>query len=225
MRNPFHLLTSWLFISAVFYGCSEPSSSADDQPSHSGNSSLIALSASEVQQISEQFSQMIEAQSSGDWEKTLSYYYDGLFETDEQRNSTMELMANLHNNGYRQEFHNFKLLWASPFYESAGNDIALVAFEVEHTISLTDYMADRFESFETNVKDQYGKSSYTKDEANKRFHVNGPVKFFVLRSGNKPYQFMNEEVLRSPSTGRIIHSGPLQDMKNFESKARKALAG
>jgi len=222
-KKPIRMRLYFFIAALVAISACTPSAEGDEKKEKQDEFALISLSEADQKEINARFSAMLNAQSAGEFSTSLGHYLPELFESEEQFEATVASMKEYRAYGVVQTFNDFELTWASPFVESFGRQVCLLSFNVDHQIKLEGMFEEKFAAFETNVRDQYGRAYYTPDPENKRYLINGPVKFFVFKDANGGFSFLNEEFLRSPKANEFFESIALHELKAFESTARKQL--
>lgn len=184
---------------------------------------VISLNAEERAEIDNRLSALLSDQTAGNYTASVEHYFPEIYRKDTDKAQLAEALGNQRSFGVIQAFTGHDLLWVSPYFQETGYEVCFAMYQVKHSITLTDKMADKFSSYETNIKDTYGRQYYTKDAASNSFLIDGPIKFFFFKNDAGEVYLLNEEVLRSGAASTLFQTFNLQDMKQFEAKARKQL--
>lgn len=219
-----------LALMGVFFvaGCNEPT-----PPSAKGEDNgqviekiefkMFSPSEEDLALINERMEVHLRNQSEGDFSAGVENYFPKIFRDEAEKLAIAKAMQDNRAAGNVQTFTGSEMLWASPFFKENGYEVCLAMFRLEHTIELTGEMASKFDTYDVFVRDVYGKDYYTEDPENKRFIVDGPVKFFFFKTDEGKMYLLNEEILRSAIAAQLFQPHNLQDMKAFETKAREVL--
>jgi hypothetical protein len=183
----------------------------------------IGLSEEDRVKIDNRLSALLSDQTAGDYAASVEHYFPKIYGSETDKAKLAEALASQRSFGIEQAFTDFELLWVSPFYQETGYEVCFAMYQVKHSITLTGQMAEKFNAYEVNIKDTYGRQYYTKDASNNTYLIDGPIKFFFFKTDAGDVYILNEEVLRSGLATTLFQTFNLQDMKQFETKARKHL--
>lgn len=185
---------------------------------------MINISEAEARQLSETFNEFLTYQTEAKYMAAMDYYPPELFESDEQKQSSVDYLYEFRERGMIQRFDSAQLQWAAPWMESEGKQVTFVSFFVEHTIKLEKELKDKAKAYETNVRDKYGKNNYTFDASTNTYEVAGPVKLFIVRFPDDERMYIvNEEYVMVSRPDPMIIMKVVEAMKQFENEARKRL--
>lgn len=184
---------------------------------------VISLNNEERAKLDNRVSALLNDQTAGNYTASVEHYFPKIYGSETDKTQLAEALANQRSFGVEQTFSDFELLWVSPYFKETGYEVCFAMYQVKHSIKLTGQMAEKFNAYETNIKDMYGRQYYTKDAANNTYLIDGPIKFFFFKTDAGDVYLLNEEILRSAIASTLFQTFNLQDMKQFETKARKQL--
>lgn len=183
---------------------------------------LINIPEEDVTQINALIDTLFMAQNTSNFKAAVDMYLPGIISTDGEKQIVIDQMGKNKENGIVQVFEEHELLWVSPYFDEPKYKVCFAMVRMKHEITVGGNMADKFDAYQVNVGDMYGKQYVTKDADNNRYLIDGPAKFFFFKMPDGAMHMLNEEVLRSPVAKDLFDSMHLRDMKDFETAARKA---
>lgn len=184
---------------------------------------LINIPQEDVERIEGNIDSLLAGQNTGDFAATVEFYLPTIFPTPESKEQLIAQLGMNREYGVIQTFEENELLWVSPYYQEPNYQVCFAMFRIKHEIVIGGKMADKFDAYEVNVRDMYGRDFMTKDSENKRYLVDGPAKFFFFKMPTGEIYMLNEEILRTSYASGLFDSANLLDMKTFEVAARKAV--
>lgn len=219
------------FVSALiaigsFSSCTEGASSSAEGENATGQNAtetfkLINIPEEDVARIQANIDTMLASQNEGNYRTVVDYYLPAIIPTEEVKEQLIEQLSMNREYGVVQTFQENELLWVSPFYKEPNYEVCFAMFRIKHEIAIGGKMVDKFDAYEVNVRDMYGRDFMVKDAENKRYLVDGPAKFFFFKMPTGEIYMLNEEILRTPHANGLFDSANLLDMKTFETNARK----
>lgn len=228
MKTHYQLIAAIVFTAIALTSCTNGES--DHPGAHSGTVKkgetkefkLFNIPEEDIEQINSLLDTLFIAQNTGNYRAAVEMYLPGIVPTDNEKQIVIDQMGKNKENGIVQTFEEHELLWVSPYFDEPKYKVCFAMVRMKHEISVGGKMADKFDVYQVNVGDMYGKQYVTKDAENNRYLIDGPAKFFFFKMPDGAMHMLNEEVLRSPIAKDLFDSMHLRDMKDFETTARKA---
>ncbi len=206
-----------LCIVTSFVACDE----AGLEGRHGTRNATIAQDEVTATALTAAFGAMLACRQNEAHECTLDYLPEFMFDNDAQRDSTLQAMAQLENNGIHRRFSPPVLNWVSPWQELSLGQVCIASFTLEQDLQLSGYTRERADAYETIVKESYGKKSYSRSEDGMSFLITAPVTVYAFSEcSSKGFCFLNEDYLQSERLRSLFTREELAPLRDFQRQMR-----
>ena len=160
--------------------------------------------------------------NSFDFDKHLSFMYEGMWLNDSIRGLTMNQMETYHEKGYYNLVDSMKIDYVGPLVlDSATQElITLVeAYTWSRIVIEEKYgLDDPVPTMQGMLNTRYGQENYYYDADSRSIYIQAPSKMYIfLDTETNHFQFLSELYLESPMLGALLEYNTVRTLKKMDS--------